>query len=144
MKRVVAGMSLGLVAVLVIALIVLSQTLYSPRQAALQEYLQPRSATVTAMMQANKSQNFSAEMSTVVGQSVYFRTGPWDGARTLPFPPEEVWCALLHDMQGDHIVFVVLHSDLYNAQWLVHEPKVKWPDVALKAQLSAIGCDLPQ
>lgn len=45
--------------------------------------------------------------------------------KPLPFPPEDVWCVRLWRANPDrvpHYVFVVKHNDLYNSDWVLHEP----------------------
>jgi hypothetical protein len=65
--------------------------------------------------------------------------------RPLPFPPEEVWCVLLgrgSQATSSGVVFVALHQDIHNADWVVHETAGDpfSPD-SLNAA-SAIGSDL--
>lgn len=122
---------------------------------------------VQRIAQASQPWNFSADMSGAsFGDSVIFRTThnqlapepAWpletmtsgsphtgmQGEQPLPFPPRELWCVRLGRVaSGDtRVVFVALHENLYNADWIVHEAR---PDVtmpALLADLSAVGCDL--
>jgi hypothetical protein len=48
---------------------------------------------------------------------------------------------LLGSGQGNRVIFVALHQDLYNAYWLVHDAKNPWPGDALQAQLAEVGCE---
>jgi hypothetical protein len=70
------------------------------------------------------------------------------GLKSLPFPPEAVWCALLvadpqstDSAYGDPyylVVFVAEHQDLYNAAFVVHE--VASDHIPLVESLSLVGC----
>lgn len=62
-----------------------------------------------------------------------YKSGP---AMPLPFPPEDVWCAQLAAGDQAAIVFGVLHQDLYNGAWIIHEPPSE-----VDQTLSAIGCE---
>jgi hypothetical protein len=64
-------------------------------------------------------------------------------ARAVPYPPKEVWCvALRSDEQPPKLIFAALHFDLYNADWIVHEPAASPGTAALASTLREIGCDL--
>lgn len=66
-----------------------------------------------------------------------------NGLRALPYPPKEVWCVVLKGGEpGARVIFVALHSDLYNAAWIVHEPDGAPGSRELAGALSEIGCDL--
>ncbi|HBY98404.1 MAG: hypothetical protein M5U01_26045 [Ardenticatenaceae bacterium] len=74
-----------------------------------------------------------------------------DNRKPLPFPPQEVWCVLLEqsrdtDRSGETttpaVVFVALHQDLYNADWVVHEGVGASVSQESRASLSRIGCEL--
>ena len=63
--------------------------------------------------------------------------------RPLPFPPVDAWCVLLRQT-GDAspgVVFVAQHQDLYNADWILHEPNAE-SRPELNAIFSSVGCDL--
>ena len=160
MKRFVAVIALPIMALVILGIIFASQSWYTPHQVALSNYLAARGrpgTTVKAMVQASQPSNFSREMSgAIVGDSVYYQVSQQDAfslvatpggigqpssKRPLPFPPETLWCVLLGSSQGDAVVFVALHRDMYNAQWLAHEAKNAWQGDELKAQLGAIGCE---
>lgn len=92
-----------------------------------------QSFTIKEIVRATHPWALTAEMSQAsVGNSPFYRTtyNPetaeshnLDTLRALPYPPEEVWCAVLG--QRDEPVMIVLvaqHQDLYNADWIVHEP----------------------
>ena len=149
--------ALLLAAFLVIAALIFSQALYSPSEAALSSYLRYYSsshsgATVKAIVTARSPSRFTADMSgLVIGDSPYYNTDlgkggatrESQGQRALPYPPDELRCVLLGSSQGDDVIFVALHRDLYNADWLVHQAQDRWSSEALQAQLSAVGCDFP-
>jgi hypothetical protein len=64
------------------------------------------------------------------------------GLRPLPFPPIEVWCVQLGQIgqASPGVVLVVLHQDIYNADWILYEPAAG--SVAeLNAILSRVGCE---
>jgi hypothetical protein len=65
------------------------------------------------------------------------------GGRALPFPPKDLWCVLLNEEGGNgRVVYLALHEDMYNADWIVHESAGTPLDVVLTARLAAVGCDL--
>ena len=132
---------------------------YVQRQAALS------SGTITARfaVRAREPWNLTPEMSSAVyGDSPHYRTdfgyGTESGAvkdrsgpRALPYPPENVWCALLEwEGQGTGepggetrhtVVFVAAHQDLYNADLMVHEAATDLSAEALAENLSQLGCE---
>ena len=112
--------------------------------------------TVQLVDRAGRPWNFGQDIShATFADSPYYqidhsysgRRGP----RPLPFPPEEVWCALL---KRDHhstdnreeatysIVFVAEHQDLYNADMVTHEGASDLSTQAFVESVSRIGCDL--
>jgi hypothetical protein len=77
--------------------------------------------------------------------------GGRDGPRPLPYPPENVWCALL---ERDHkstdelirettytVVFVAEHQNLYHAAIVIHEPASDPSAEVLMESLSRVGCE---
>ena len=57
------------------------------------------------------------------GRSAYFRTSDAPlNDRPLPFPPNTIWCVTATAPGKELRMFVAEHQDLYNAEWLVHEP----------------------
>ena len=118
--------------------------------------------SVKSMVKATKPGGLTQNVSfAVYGNSVYYQTDEdyqkssgdaeatdyWatDGRRPLPYPPEEVWCALLDrnaKAPQSGVVCVSLHQDIYNADWVVHEVG---PDPFAPASIqvaSDLGCDL--
>jgi len=137
-------------------------------QAALNKYLNYRNVTlgeglsVKSTVKAEKPGGLTQDVSlTVYGDSVFYQTDEdyqessgdaqatdyWttDGRRPLPYLPEEVWCALLSrsaEAPEYGVVFVSLHQDIYNADWVVHEVG---PDSFAPGSMQAasdVGCDL--
>jgi len=167
MKRAITVVVVLLVPAALVGLIVSRQARLPPEwQAGLDEYvdhLEARSSgpvDVRTVVQARDPTRFGRDMSrAVTGESVIFQTdydytGEADsgGARPLPFPPEEVWCVLLErDLSaldgvtsdtGYAVLFVALHQDMYNAEWMIHwgTDDVFAPD--FRERLSEIGCEL--
>jgi hypothetical protein len=74
-----------------------------------------------------------------------------DSLIPLPYPPEEVWCIELAssgdimDNRGvpkpNSIVLVAEHMDLYNADYVVHEPPIGKQEYPLDEIMTRIGCD---
>ncbi len=110
-------------------------------------------ASVKAIARARRPWAFSQALSgSAYGDSVYFQTdtGPtWtetDNLRPLPYPPKELWCVRLDPEAGESeaaptVVFVALHMDIYNADWLVHTGRQGPATPAGQNALSAVGCD---
>jgi hypothetical protein len=115
----------------------------------------PSQANVLVVRRAQRPWNFSRALSErVLGDTVYFQTDAsltWtvgSGPSPLPFPPKELWCAILAGgdvLSGEKeysFVFVGLHMDMYNGDWLVHET-VNSPFTSdSEATLSQIGCEM--
>jgi hypothetical protein len=112
---------------------------------------------VGAAVRATMPGKFVREMSGgAFGDSVFYQTdmGPegnlHGGARPLPYPPEDLWCVLLERdgtygprVAGSYdVVFVALHMDIHNADWLVHRGAETLPGQRETGILSALGCDV--
>lgn len=88
----------------------------------------------------------------VLGHSVYFQTdqpfapGQNSALSPLPFPPKEIWCALLESedettgTRSYSVVLVALHMDMYNGDWLIHRPPSD--PFAVDELLRAVGCEI--
>lgn len=104
----------------------------------------------TYSYRAEEAANYSyaptvpSHMDTVpLSDTLKFNYSPPNGSHPIPFPPAEVWCVALNEQGGStSIVFVALHQDLYNADWLVHESSTYANTGELNKRLSDIGCDL--
>jgi hypothetical protein len=110
---------------------------------------QPLVLVTTA--RASQPWNFTSAMSQAsFSDSVIFETDispSWStpvGVQPLPYPPEQVWCALLHQDAMRQVVFVALHSDMYNADWVVHLSTAAWGSPELQSTLDSLGCKLPK
>jgi len=137
-------------------------------QAALDKYLAYKNVSlgeglsVKSIVKATKPGGLTQDVSfAVYGDSVFYQTDvdyqkpsvdakatdslATDGRRPLPYPPEEVWCAVLTrnaEAPQSGVAFVSLHQDIYNADWVVHEVG---PDPFVPASVqvaSDLGCDL--
>jgi hypothetical protein len=65
--------------------------------------------------------------------------------RSLPYPPDRLYCVLLeHRYQQAssrrQLVFVALHSDLYTADWVLHEGPYEPFGPKTAATLRTLGC----
>ena len=110
--------------------------------------------TLRATQQAGNPENLTRESAyTVFGDSPFYQTdlSPGNEVRSatmpLPYPPKELWCVLLqHDdaagRMSDAIVFVGLHMDMYNADWMVHEGPRDLSTPGVVGSLNLLGCDL--
>lgn len=159
--------SLLIVPLLLLVVLVVVVTAEIPEQAGLPTGVQARldqyipsphaldEATVLSVERARQPWHFSRDMSySVLGDSVYFQTDyplTWKeggGPSPLPFPPKELWCALLvgkDKLTGERsyaVVFVGLHMDMYSGDWMVHEGPTARSLPELEESLSTVGCDL--
>ena len=101
--------------------------------------------TVRSFVRAARPQAMRAEMSDLTySGSLFFRSSyplaasRQPGGRSIPYPPQEAWCASMAavDESGRTVVVVARHSDLYNSDWIVHTL------VDPAAASAAIGCTL--
>jgi hypothetical protein len=88
----------------------------------------------------------------VLGHSVYFQTdqpfapGQNSALSPLPFPPKEIWCALLESEDeatgtpSYSVVLVALHMDMYSADWMIHHPPSD--PFGVSELLHAVGCEI--
>lgn len=158
-------------AIVVVVLIAREQTLPSAAQAALNEYvfyrqsLPSASVIVERVARAALPSHFTTDSSGAsYGASNIYRTThdyrepiavnlpnspiitpslQYLGAgRPISFPPVDLWCVLLKHDNQQQVIFVALHQDLYNADWLVHEPPADISTRALSDRLVALGCNL--
>jgi hypothetical protein len=161
-----AGVLLALVLIAIVVAIVLPDRrgIPSGTQSALEAYLSYASSTRSQILTVDQVRKaaypgrLNSSMSyDSLGDSAYYRTSisythdAPAGPMPLPYPPEQVWCALVvlgpggatGDSQAARgVVFVALHQDIYNADWVVHEAA---PDVFSERSFEvagAIGCRL--
>jgi hypothetical protein len=130
----------------------------------LNQYLTYKKMAVRLVVQASLPWNFGPEMSGATdfsykGGGTYWYpilpslltttllTTTHSGSAPLLYPVDELWCALLEPAQyaedadqvkREIVVYVALHRDLYNADWIVHESAGDLPQ--LGEVLSRIGC----
>lgn len=159
--------SLLIIPLLLLAVLVIAVTAEIPERAGLPTGVQtcldqyiassyvPSQTNVLVVRRAQRPWNFSKALSDrVLGDTVYFQTDAsltWTGGSgpsPLPFPPKELWCAILagrDDVSAEKaysIVFVGLHMDMYNGDWFVHETG-EYPFTAeSETVLSQIGCEM--
>jgi hypothetical protein len=150
----IMGMVIGAAVLAIVAV----QSLHSPQQDALSQYVRVQYArqpglVVSQVVQAGLPGKFTASMSgDVYGSGSYFhvdmpytygtvvsQTG--NSSRPLPYPPEQLACVLLGSNQGPAVVFIALHGDDYKADWFVHQSRAAWASDELRAQLNALGCE---
>ena len=102
-------------------------------------------STSTAASPAKFTPAMSAES---YGDNVIFQTSHTSlteytaGLKLLPYPPDQVVCALLDVNGQQQLVFIALHNDLYNAEWIVHISPEPWGSSTLQTHLNALGCSL--
>lgn len=149
----IIGMVIGVTVLAIVAI----QSLHSPQQDALSEYVQhvysqQPGLVVSQVVQAGLPGKFTTAMSgDVYGSGEYFhvdvsyaygtvvsQTG--SASRPLPYPPEQLACVLLNSNKGPSVVYMAMHGDDYKAAWFVHQARYAWPSGELQAQLSTIGC----
>ncbi len=103
-------------------------------------------------IKASKPWEFKVEMNSgSFSDCIYYQTDfcykPDEilSSPPLPFPADEVWCALLNSSSSDEgsgwVVYIARHQDLYNAGWIVHESSRGITDPQLRVDLTDIGCD---
>jgi hypothetical protein len=97
---------------------------------------------------ANQPVNFTPGMSaetfndSVIFDPSYNLTPHSAELQPMPYPPQEVVCVLLGDGGQLQLVYVTLHSNLYNADWIVHIPTDPWDSSMLRSSLASLGCSL--
>ena len=162
MKRAVL-LAVPLLLVAVLALIVVAEAPARPGlpagvQASLNSYLAAVSTRadvrVLRTARATRPWELQEAVGAVFGYSAFYQTDtgpggtPGSGIRPIPYPREELWCALLHRKEHSTgrtwrpVILIGLHADIYNGDWLVHEVPDDLPIPALVDRLSLLGCDL--
>lgn len=93
--------------------------------------------------------NFTFNMSTEsFSESIIFQTTYNTNAQLavdlapMPYPPDEVVCALLKGDTQQQLVYIALHNSLYNADWIVHISPDPWGSPAIQSSLDLLGCTL--
>jgi hypothetical protein len=96
----------------------------------------------------------SYEELSATGQPAMMITDTWQtisagggGQLPLPYPPQDGWCILLAQAEQEQpkVIYILLHQDLYTADWIVHETPVDRSAEKLQMDLDSLGCqvDLP-
>jgi hypothetical protein len=131
-------------------------------RAELDRYVRYRNAAMSGTIevvsdrQATRPMAFDRTMSgltfgdTAAFQTTYAYTSLASrGYTALPFPPTDVWCVRLTQRRGLEggseettapVVFVARHSNLYNADWVTHEPLGDTSAADLDAMMATLGC----
>ncbi len=93
--------------------------------------------------------NFTPGMSSETNSAdVVFLTTHGQGGnyfadlQPLPYPPEQVMCVLLDVSGQNELVYVALHNNSSNNDWIVHISPEPWGSYALQTHLSSLGCSL--
>lgn len=144
------GLAVLLPAVAVLAVLLVNNRpdQQDQRRQEVQTYLHCRSAAYSQTLQigewvqARLPQNFHADMSRAsFSDTPYYETDcrfnpDYAGYKPMPYPPNDLWCVkvISADPKAPKTVFVALHQDIYNADWVVHE--VTDPEMVP----AAVGC----
>ncbi len=156
-KRVLAVFPLLSAIMVLVGLWIANALTTPPWRSALNQYIAYKTSppaaliTVERVAQAGQPWHFSADMSSATyGDCYYFDVSYCDHITQalpdppLPFPPEDVWCALVQSTASNHedrwMVYIARHEDLYNAGWIVHESSHNLSDPRLAEDLATIGC----
>jgi hypothetical protein len=150
MQKPLALSVIAVVLIVVLAVLVIIEISRPPAwQVQLDEYIAHcreelgHGVTAVRVERATEPAAFSANASRAVfGDSVYYSYTSW------PYPPDKVWCVLAEReyvpgyKPREQILFVALHQDLHNADWVVHEGETKPYSASFLETLSQMGCDL--
>lgn len=166
-KRLLAiALAVGLPTVAIVATLLplLQPGLPDPAGTALSQYLERHPGQVEAVTPASRPGAFRAEMSAAsYSAGDYFRTtdrygsaadtpasppnaagtpvsGSDGSLRALPYPVDDLWCALVTNAAERRVVYLALHQDLHRAEWVIHAAAGE--SQALSAQLAEVGCAL--
>lgn len=109
----------------------------------------PGKATIEQAIQARAPEHFTKEIDlrTYANGSHFVVDEPFserNGSKPLPYPPEDVWCALVKKSNGDdvyHLIFANYHADLYSAEWVIHEDGKVPFNQETQNLLIQLGCD---
>jgi hypothetical protein len=107
---------------------------------------QPSYQLVSAVP-SSKPANFTPQMSDQsFSDSIAFQTSQISGSeyaaslQAMPYPPAELWCLLLKDGHQEQLIYMALHNNLQNADWVVHIPSDPWGSLQLQSNLQNLGC----
>jgi hypothetical protein len=156
-RKILAGFPLLTAAMIFLGLWIANKITTPAWRSALNHYIAYKTSPPAAMItlersvQAGQPWRFRTDMSSATyGDCFYFDVSNCDTIKQalpdppLPFPPEDLWCALLQSTASDHearwVVYIARHEDLYNAGWIVHESSRSLSDPLLADDLASIGC----
>jgi hypothetical protein len=159
-----AVLSLTFAVLLLIALLVFPLTTYLAEPPAWREQLdrylafqaasQSVQMTVLATSHASEPWQFTTDLGgNTIADSSFFATdlrysSEGQGVNIMPYPAAGVWCVLLRREGSStrgrrQVVFLAMHENLYNADWIVHEGAWEPFSPQFVAGLARIGCALP-
>lgn len=149
MRRTLALTVTGLLIVVLLAGLAIAEAV---RPSAWEEELEAYLATVRqtsgdeivlrSLVRARRPERFDVNLSrSAYGVEAYAQ-------RTIPFPPERVYCALVEQRPVDgpaaqQVLFVALHRDLHYADWIVHKGPCEPFGERFTRALDDMGCPLP-
>jgi hypothetical protein len=104
---------------------------------------------VISVASASSPGNFTPSMSAqTYNESVVFQStqgsvsGYAVGLQPVLYPPQQLICVLLNVDSQQQLVYVALHNNPDDANWVVHISSESWGSPLLPVQLSSIGCSL--
>lgn len=81
--------------------------------------------------------------SSNIYQTDYSLTSDYSGSLSLPYPPQDMYCVLFKSGSSsstDRLILVTYYQDLYNSDWVVHEPAQQLSSEEITILLTNIGC----
>jgi hypothetical protein len=120
-------------------------------QGTLMDYIQIKNTVfhapiiVQQIRHATRPDNFISQMSVAsYGDGIYFNTtyqfGSYASNHPLPYPPQDLWCAVATGKQGqEKVILIALHEDLYIAGWTIHE--IESDSASTSTILKDVGCE---
>jgi len=145
------ALALSLIALVLIVLLAVLVLIEVSRPADWQDVLdwyvehgndEGQTVTVLSITRARQPALFPQDLSRAVFRdNVYY---PYD---SLPSPPARVWCVLVERERASgqrpskQMLFVALHQDLHNADWVVHEGETAPFSPSFRQGLEQIGCE---
>jgi len=154
-KLVLIAIPILVVLALVITLVVLNNLQTPAWKASLDRYMLFLMSTdklayhVLSTSTASQPGHFTPEMSAdSFSDSVIFEANlnpnldTAAGLQPVPYPPQKVVCVLIGNGGPHQLVYVALHTSLYNADWIVHISADPWGSSTLQTTLDNLGCSL--
>lgn len=136
-----------IVVITIVAISVIESRRVPDWQNTLNQYALSTSAELYQVEQARKPWNFDTKLEGRIvypGRFDYVADITYDGPKTysivLPYPPENVICALLVSDDKKELVFANYYSDrLWQDGWVIQKSTQDFPENEL---LEMLGCDL--